>query len=65
MQSTMLEQLQMPKELPFTIKGDMIVPQGAETKFRIKSLEAKQLTLEFSVSPDGTNFDLVMTFERK
>jgi hypothetical protein len=65
MQSAILEQLNMPKELPFAIKGDMIIPQGAETKFRIATLEAKLLTLEFSVSQDGTTFDLVMTFERK
>jgi len=65
MRSAILEELGMPKELPFSIKGDNISPQGAETTFKIKSLEAKLLTLEFSVSQAGSDFDFVMTFERK
>lgn len=65
MRSAILEQLEMPGELPFDLDGMRIVPKEGDVVFEIKTLTEQELTLHFAVSRGDADFDLLMTFKRK
>lgn len=67
MRSAILEQLQMPKEVAYTLEegGQYISPKEGGTRFKIVSLDEKRLALSLSVTNDGTDFDIELFFTRK
>ena len=65
MRSAILEQLGLPKEMPFVLDGQTIRPKDSEIEFEVKELTEKALTLDFSVTRDGRTFNLLMSFSRK
>ncbi len=67
MSSGILEQLQMPKEVAYTLEenGEYIAPKEGGTRFRIVKLDEKRLELSLSVSKDGSDFDIELAFVRK
>jgi len=63
--SQILTDLESAETLPYKIEGDKIVLENAKTKFLIKNLSDKQLSIFFEMKIEGSSYEVEMTFAKK